>query len=565
MSSHRQGLNVVTALILLAAVVVTSLLPPSAFSVRAQDDGDVASEPSRFPVEIAVDGRYFLFDREIPVLPAALTEIGTQDELVILAETAEGPYPRLFLAADAQAGPVARYLPEIPVGPDGAPLTANACLSQPAEFGDLASGEEVYAYAGPEADVPRDGLEIIATTDQNFTVYANTQQQPSRELFVDTGSGVFRFVLLDDQGRPGVLGDTLQFGGVSFTFGGNQADTVDPGTLTPVGCAGPYQLSAPSDQVAAGAVNQLYATVDARVFAYSAEGGTPASLAPTAPETGEVPPIQPAGDDGTATDEEVSTPEPVLQETAAPITEETAAPVIQEATAAPPETPTTEPAPAEQPATPPVDQPAPAQAVSGELPLEVSVDGARFGLDRTVPIALPGLEQIGDDGGVLLFAAPGGPPWDRVYGAVDAAAAQAGRYLAEQPIGANGAPSGEGACLAETANFTLLDVGGLLYVYAGPEPDLTPDGLQSVFQTSDGQPVYAETPNQPFPELYISTDGVLSRFIALDDRGVPGTFGDTVMFNGQSYTFDREATGEVDPNLLARAGCVGPFSVRVDP
>ncbi|MBA3449724.1 MAG: hypothetical protein H0T18_00770, partial [Chloroflexia bacterium] len=185
-------------------------------------------------------------------------------------------------------------------------------------------------------------------------------------------------------------------------------------------------------------------------------------------------------------------------------------------------------------------------------------------LDRAIPIDLRTLEQVGEDGGVLLFAAPGGPPFDRLYGAIDAAAGQNGRYFAEQPIGADGVPSPEGACLAEAANFTLLDVGGLLYVYAGPEPDLTPEELQSVFQTSDGQPVYAETLDQPFADLFIATEGGLSRFIALD-RGVPGTLGAVVVFGGQTYSFDRDATGEVDPNALARAGCVGPFSARVDP
>ncbi len=557
MSSHRRALNVIIAPFLLATFVLTSVLPGAGLSVSAQDEGEVAAQQSPFPSEIALDGRFFLFDREIPIAPDALVEIGQQDNLIIFADTAEGPLTRVFVFADPQAGPIARYLPEIPAGPDGTTLATNACLSQPPEFGDLASGDQTYAYAGPDADVPLEGLQIIANTDQGFTVYAGDDEQPAGELFVDTGSGVFRFLLLDDQGRPAPLGDTLQFSGVTFTFGDDQAGAVDTGTLAPVGCAGPYPLSAPTEQVDTGAVTQLYATVDARLFAYSAEGGTPASIAPVVADSDEVPPIQPAGDDGTAPAEQASTPEPLL--------EETAEPVIQEATVAAPESPTTEPAPDAQAATPPpAEQPEGAPPIDGEFPLEVSLDGVRFSFDRPLPLSPQGLQQSGEDGAVLLFAAPGDPPFNRIFGAVDAAAPQVGRYFAEQPVGADGVPSPDGACVAETANFTLLDVGGLLYVYAGPELDLTADGLQTVFQTSDGQPVYAETADQPFPELYIDTEGTLSRFIVLD-RGVPGTLGDAVVFGGQTFVFDRDATGEVDPDALARAGCVGPFSARVDP
>ena len=84
---------------------------------------------------------------------------------------------------------------------------------------------------------------------------------------------------------------------------------------------------------------------------------------------------------------------------------------------------------------------------------------------------------------MLLFAIAAGPPFDRVYGAADITAGRPGRYLAEQPVGPDGVPSPEGTCLAETANFTMLEVGDARYVYAGPEPDLTTDQLQVVLQT----------------------------------------------------------------------------------
>ena len=560
MSSHSRALNVFIAVMLLAGLALTPLVPGATRSVAAQEDGEAAFPPAPFPVEIALDGRYFLFDREVAVTPGELVEIGQQDGLIVFAENAEAPFGRVFVFADPEGTAIARYLPQIPAGPNGALVATDPCLSQPAQFGNLASGDQTYAYAGVEADLPRDGLTIIATTDQNYTVYASSEQQPSPELFVDTGAGVYRFVLLDDQGRPAILGDTLQFGGVTFTFGGDQAGAVDAATLAPVGCAGPFALSAPVEEVNAGAVTQLFASVDARLFAYSAEG-EPATITATEPggAAPTLPPIQQAGDDQPAT-AEPPTSEPAPAETAAPAT--------PDASIVSAETPATEPAPVETPATPPpAEQPAAPVVGAAGLPLEVTLDDVRFGFDRIVPVDLQvqGLEQVGESGGILLFAVPGGPPFDRLYGAADATAPQAGRYLAEQPVGADDVPSPDGTCLAETTNFSLLDVGGALYVYAGPELNLTVAGLQSVLTTGDGLPVYAETADQPFPALYIETDGVLDRFILLDDRGVPSTLGSEIVFAGQTYAFERDATGEIDPNALARTGCVGPFSARVDP
>ncbi|MCD6031599.1 MAG: hypothetical protein K0S78_3773, partial [Thermomicrobiales bacterium] len=51
----------------------------------------------------------------------------------------------------------------------------------------------------------------------------------------------------------------------------------------------------------------------------------------------------------------------------------------------------------------------------------------------------------------------------------------------------------------------------------------------------------------------------------LDERGVPITVGDEIAFMGQDFVFDRDATGEIDPNALTRVGCLGPFPVRAVP
>src|SRR5215218_3251503 len=280
MTRPKRTLRLIATLVVLAGTLLS--LVGQAYPVQAQDNGNPgnpAARPSEFPVEIVFEDRYFLFDRVMPIATDGLVEVGQQDDLTFSAETAEGPHDRLFVSSPGAEATVARYLPEIPVGADGTAL-ANACPAEPQEFGDLQSGEGVYAYAGSEPDIPVDGLASIASTAEGFTVYADAAQQPPLDLLMDTGSDLVRFVLLDEQGRPPVLGETLQSQGLPFAFEGDVAGSVDPATLSPFGCAGPFPVSAPLDQVDAGVVDQLYATVGDCLFAYratdNAEVGTPA-------------------------------------------------------------------------------------------------------------------------------------------------------------------------------------------------------------------------------------------------------------------------------------------------
>ena len=295
-------------------------------------------------------------------------------------------------------------------------------------------------------------------------------------------------------------------------------------------------------------MDQLYATVGSRLFSYRAADAAQI----TAPQDTTAP-IQEEADQGTEVAAETGTPALDADVDATPPDGEPEETGVAETEAA--ETPQTNVPQGDEAAT---------AAEDGTLPLEVVLEGARFGLDRPVPVDPAGLEQVGEDDGVLLFAIAGGPPFDRVFGAADITAGRPGRYLAEQPVGPDGVPSPGGTCVAEAANFSALDLGDAQYVYAGSEPDLTTDRLQAVLETAEGQPVYAETTAEPFPELYFETDGTLNRFILLDDRGVPQTIGETIVFAGQTFAFDRDATGEADPNALTRVGCVGPFSARAE-
>src|SRR5918998_2657177 len=235
MTRRNRTLRLIAMLLVLAGTLVSLVAP--AILVQAQEDATQAARPPEFPVEILFDDQYFLFDREIAISPEGLVEVGQQDDLTFYAETAEAPHNRLFVSSAVDAETVARYLPEIPVAADGTTL-ADACPAQPQEFADLQSGEGVYAYAGSEPDVPLDGLASIASTAEGFTVYADAAQQPPPELLMDTGADLVRFVLLDDEGRPPVLGETLQFQGVTFAFEEDAAGMVRTAPLPPPRCAG---------------------------------------------------------------------------------------------------------------------------------------------------------------------------------------------------------------------------------------------------------------------------------------------------------------------------------------
>src|SRR5215213_6919315 len=302
MTRRMRTLRLIATLVVLVGTLMS--LVGRAIPVQAQDEGTPAANPPEFPIEIVFKHRYFLFDQMIPSAPDGVDKVGRENDLTLYTKKEKGPDDRLFVSSSPDRKPVARYLPEIPVGADGNPK-ANACPAQPQDFGDLQSGDDVYAYAGSEPDVPLESLASIASTAEGFTVYADAAQQPPLDLLMDTGSDVVRFILLDDEGRPPVLGETLQFQGVSVAFEADAAGSVETATLAPAGCAGPFQLSAPVDQVEAGAVDQLYATVGTRLLSYRA-----ADAAQIAAPKATTAPIQEETDQSTEVAAETGAPAP---------------------------------------------------------------------------------------------------------------------------------------------------------------------------------------------------------------------------------------------------------------
>src|SRR5918997_1544944 len=159
MTRRNRTLRLIAMLVVLAGTLVSLVAP--VMLVQAQEDANQEARPPEFPIEVLLDEQYFLFDREIPIALDGLFEVGQQDDLTFYAETAEGPHDRLFVSSAVNAESVARYLPETPVG------------------------DFPFPAAGPN--------------------------HPPLVLLMDPGSDLVRFVLLDEGGRPPVLGETLQF------------------------------------------------------------------------------------------------------------------------------------------------------------------------------------------------------------------------------------------------------------------------------------------------------------------------------------------------------------------
>jgi hypothetical protein len=538
--------NRTLAILLLLALLIGGL-PTSAhwaLPAGAQDTANPGDRLPEFPAEITLGDQFFHYDREDTRASDDIIEVGREGDMVLLAANGAPPYNQIYVSVQtAEGGRLARYLAEIPVGPEGQVGAANPCLAEPLEFGELDTGTGVYAFAGAD-EVALDGLTTVATTNDGQAIFGDPQVQPPTDLYLDTGSGLRRFVLLED-GRPAVLEDTLQFQGSSFLFEAEVTDAIDAATLQPAGCVGPFRVSAFQEQGADG-LSRLYVTVGTRLFAYRAQEVD--AVATPSPESGTAG-ATPAGDASLP----IATAEPTVAESETPavITEE-AASATEEATATA----------ASDDSPPVITDETLTEAEPGDAPLEVTVDGAAFALDRPVTINLEGLQPVGELAGQQVYA-PGDPPYQRVYSAA-AGAAQAARYLPELPAGPSGDPSPENNCLAESVNFNIVDLDAAQYVYAGPEPDLTPASLAEVLQTSDGQPVYAEGTAEPFQELFFPSDAGLDRFVLLAENGLPITVGETIVFAGQTFAFDGEVTGEFDANALVRAGCVGPFSARAD-
>ena len=176
-----------------------------------------------------------------------------------------------------------------------------------------------------------------------------------------------------------------------------------------------------------------------------------------------------------------------------------------------------------------------------------------------VPLDPGSLAEIGQSGDVIAFAAGDTPPFDAIY-LQDPSEPGLARYLPEH------LDAPDTACPADAANIGRLDTGDAVYVFAGVEPDLTPDDLEQVGTDQSNQPVYADPGAvQPYPELFFTDQAGLLRFVQTEGEGQPVTLGSTLAFDGATFNLAGDVTDAVNPADLTQLGCAGAFPVYEGP
>lgn len=279
-------------------------------------------QPDGLPREIIVGGARFLFDRIVPLSRQELTRVAQEQELIVYARSDAGPFAEIYVSVPNRSeDELARYLPENLDDP------AAQCRAEVAEIGTLDAGGTTYAFAGYETDLAPEDLEQVAESGGSLVYSDPGAGQPFPELFIDDNGQLLRFVVLDADGRPSAVAESLAFNGLQLAFVADVSAEVDLGGLVKVGCAGPFPAYAATD--AEEDLGTLYLDVGDRVLQYG-EGEAPVEASPT-----EVVDVEGTAAAETAlADQEAQTATVVAQETEAAVAQETEAAAAQETEAA---------------------------------------------------------------------------------------------------------------------------------------------------------------------------------------------------------------------------------------
>jgi hypothetical protein len=532
MTNRYRALHVVTAVALLLSLAFALKMSVPTTPALAQDGagggeprGPDGGPPEDLSAELVLGESRYIFDRVLPLDLQDLTAVAQTESATVYAQGDQPPFERVYVSLPAgDEGLLARYLPQNLESPDA------SCPAEAADLGPIDAGESgTFVFAGIETDLTPDVLQEGGTTSEGYTFYVGTEQ-PFQEFFVDAPDGLQRFVRTDEQGLPAILAGDVPFGGRSFVSAGpTDVNTAD---LTRVGCAGPFPLFAtPGEEETS---DELFALVGGQTLSFTATGDEADTMTADAgaAETGATPDAEQVPEEETVEPEQADATPPAEEPVETDVPEEEQ----EEAT---PDSGTT------------------GVTAATEFPREITVDDARYFLDRFVPVAVDELTEIGEQDGLIIYARGEEQVPDRVYAAGPDGGDQVARYLAES------LDSPDAGCLAEAATYDVLDAGDAgRFVFAGVENDLTPDDLQEVGATPDNQTIYAGN-DQPITELFVTGAEGLLRYVILDEQGLPTTIGTEFPFAGQSFAFE-EAT-DVDLTTLTRAGCAGPFPLFAAP
>ena len=382
---RKQSLNVVMVLALALSLIASigavharaqSSGPPIENSQATPSSGNASGGPTvqvsanlgnntqqpDYPQEIVIGTARYLFDRIVPLSPQDLNQIAQGQSLLVFAREQQEPFGMIYVSVPNRGSDeLGRYLPEHSDDP------AAACPAEAAAIGQLDAGGTSYAFAGYEPDLTADLLLEVANSNGQ-PVYADpSATQPYPELFVADPNGLLRFLILDGDGRPAELTDSLAFGGRESTFTADVSNQVDVNTLTKVGCAGPFPTYTGPDATG-GSGTQLYALAGTHLFSFQGEGGTPEPASPpTSPDASASPP----GSPGVA-----ASPANEASPTVPPIETQSATAVPTE-TSAPTDVPTEVPTATEAPTSTPIPTEAPtATGVPTEAPTATDVPQA---------------------------------------------------------------------------------------------------------------------------------------------------------------------------------------------
>ncbi len=549
---------------LVAVIALLSTLLPAASVLGgaapaphpASHYGLAQSTDGSYPSTVVLQGEQFLFDRIVPVDPQELVPLEEQGDVTLYARSDAAPFPAIYavLAGSPPGEGVARYLPTNTNSPD------SLCPAENAQVGSITSGDQSYAFAGIETDIPAEALVEVANADGQ-PVYADPDAaQPAPELLVASDQGLMRFILMTADGVPMPLAGSVTFGDHTYAFSADVTDSTDPSTLAKIGCTGPFPAYATID--AQTPTDTISILVNGRYLSFNATGA--ASEATTTPEN------------------TVSTPESgaPAEATSPPITDTNASDTAATATSSTDEavgneiadaTPTTNGATGDQtsggtPTTENQDNGAGLAielsenvGTSGQpegLPREIRVGAEWFQFDRIVALSAQGLAVVAQQDAITVYASSDQEPFDTIFLAIpNSGDGSLARYLPERTT------TPDTACPMETASIGLLQTGDASYAFAGIETDLSPDALQQIGD-SNGSTVYADPGvGQPVPEIFIADPSGLLRFMLLNDQGLPAALSQSLVVNGAEYALVGDVTDQTDRSTLPKAGCAGPFPV----
>ena len=220
-----------------------------------------AVSPRTSPELVIADAR-FLFDRMVPLSRQELARVAQEQETIAYANRRKARSRpstcRCRTAARTSWLDTCRS------------MSGGRCrLAEAAEYERVDAGGTLYAFAGPRPISPRTSLQEVGDSKESRSRGSSTPSSRSRSC----SSHPLRTASLRPCGRrrpPGLDRRVARLQRTEFAFDSDATDTVDPASLTKVGCSTAFPVFAPTD-TAGGGFTQLYVLAGTRLFSFTGE------------------------------------------------------------------------------------------------------------------------------------------------------------------------------------------------------------------------------------------------------------------------------------------------------